>query len=349
MSYINEEYYSQFTIFTTNVSIHRDRIDDIIKETKVGASFSSQYEVYNFMSKPVVIATGDGLRYLIQPQVPSNGFGHNLYVIKKTAYNGMKAEPFTDGTADAGNPDTAEIINQYKDENPFDCGGLNLMHKYTGLNRRAQVIYEITPADLKGAPLVYLRNIDMVVSVNQRDFNKQWFHPNSYRAQFARTEHFNQLDIDPDMKFSLTIEIVNNSRIKLPRYINMAGCVYQVPERQDLNRNDGIYISYNNLVAGEFIPSVQENEINFYRFGDDKCPCKFYHSVKEAKECGTPEAIMKQEQAKREEELLKLKHETSMKQLDQKDRVEWTKYAVAITPIVIAAIGAMFQYMLKQK
>lgn len=351
MSYNNEEYYSLYTIYTTTVQIHNDQsLIDTIINARTLPNFTSQYIVYNFMDRNVMIGTGDGMRYILESQIPPNGHvGKNLYIVKRALFNELKADCKTDASMDSNNPDTMLLMTLFQNKHLPNNRPYTIEEIYRGLNRKAEIIYEITPDDLRRHPLVFLRNIDMVVGINPRDFERKWVHPNTNRGNNMLETLKKQIDADPAYDFVLSMRIVNNRKIRVPRYTYAAGAVFQVPEVRDPSRMDGIYICHNNFVAGDFTESRQDNDEQFYAFGDTKCPCRFYYTYQEAIEMGTPEAIMKQKQLKREEELLRLKHESSVKQLDQKDRIEWIKYAMAVAPVALAAIGSMFQYLLKQK
>lgn len=351
MSYKHEEYYSLYTIPTMTVKIHTDQsLTDTILNARALPSFTSQYIVYNFLDRPVMIGTGDGMRYILESQIPPNGYiGKNLYIVKRSLFNELKATYTTDSTIDSNNPDTELLLSLFQNKHLPNNRPYTLESIYAGLNRKAEIIYELTPDDLRRYPLVFLRNIDMVISINPRDFGREWIHPNTNRGNNMIEKFKKLVDSDPANDFVLSVRIVNNGRIRVPRYVYAAGTIFQVPEVRDPSRMDGIYIGYNNHVAGDFTESRLDNEERFYTFGDTNCPCRFYYTYKEATELGTPEALMKQKQLKQEEELLRLKHESSVKQLDQKDRIEWIKYAMAVAPVALAAIGSMFQYLLKQK
>ena len=351
MSYKHEEYYSLYTIPTMTVKIHTDQsLTDTILNARALPSFTSQYIVYNFLDRPVMIGTGDGMRYMLESQIPPNGYiGKNLYIVKRSLFNELKATYTTDSSIDSNNPDTQLLLSLFQNRHLPNNRPYTLEEKYAGLNRKAEIIYELTPDDLRRYPLVFLRNIDMVVGINPRDFERQWIHPNTKRGN-NMIEIFRKLrDSDPASDCVLSVLIVNNGKIRVPRYFFAAGAIFQAPEIRDPSLMDGIYIGHNNLVAGDFTESQQDYEIRHYSFGDTNCPCRFYYTYKEATELGTPESLMKQKQLKQEEELLRLKHESSVKQLDQKDRIEWIKYAMAVAPVALAAIGSMFQYLLKQK
>lgn len=351
MSYKDGEYYSLYTIQTTTVKIHTDQsLIDTILNARALPSFTSQYIVYNFLDRPVLIGTGDGMRYMLESQIPPNGhIGKNLYIVKRALFNELKAVYGTDSSMDSNNPDTQLLLSLFQNRHLPNNRPYTLEEKFSGLNRKAEIIYEITADDLRRYPLVFLRNIDMVVGINPRDFERQWIHPNTNRGNNMIEQFKKQIDSDPAYDFILSMRIVNNGKIRVPRFVYAAGSVFQVPEVRDPSRMDGIYICHNNFVAGDFTESQQNNEEHFYTFGDTSCPFRFYYTYKEATENGTPEALMKQKQLKQEEELLRLKHESSVKQLDQKDRIEWIKYAMAVAPVALAAIGSMFQYLLKQK
>lgn len=351
MSYKDGEYYSQYTVPSNTVKIHTDQsLIDTILNARAIPSFTSQYIVYNFLDRPVLIGTGDGMRYMLESQIPPNGnIGKNLYIVKRALFNELKTRYGTESSMDSNNPDTQLLLSLFQNRHLPNNRPYTLEEKFCGLNRKAEIIYEITADDLRRYPLVFLRNIDMVVGINPRDFERQWIHPNTNRGNNMIEKFKKLIDSDPANDFVLSMLIVNNGKIRVPRYAFAAGAIFQVPEIRDPSLIDGIYIGYNNLVADDFTESQQDYEIRYYSFGDPNCPCRFYHTYKEAMELGTPEAIMKQKQLKREEELLRLKHESSVKQLDQKDRIEWIKYAMAVAPVALAAIGSMFQYLLKQK
>lgn len=351
MSYKDGEYYSQYTVPSNTVKIHTDQsLIDTILNARALPNFTSQYIVYNFLDRPVLIGTGDGMRYMLESQIPPNGhIGKNLYIVKRALFNELKATYGTDSSIDSNNPDTQLLLSLFQNRHLPNNRPYTLEEKFSGLNRKAEIIYEITADDLRRYPLVFLRNIDMVVGINPRDFERQWIHPNTNRGNNMIEKFKKLIDSDPANDFVLSVLIVNNGKIHVPRYFFAAGTIFQASEVRDPSLMDGIYIGYNNLVADDFTESQQDYEIRYYSFGDTNCPCRFYYTYKDAMELGTPEALMKQKQLKQEEELLRLKHESSVKQLDQKDRIEWIKYAMAVAPVALAAIGSMFQYLLKQK
>lgn len=351
MSYKDEGYYSLYTVPSNTVSIHQDQsLIETLLNARALPNFTSQYIVYNFLDRHVMIGTGDGMRYILESQIPPNGnVGKNLYVVKRSLFNELKTHYTTDPTIDSNNPDTQLLLSLFQNKHLPNNRPYTLESIYAGLNRKAEIIYEITAEDLRQHPLIFLRNIDMVVSINPRDFGREWVHPNTKRGNNMIEKFKTLVDADPANDFVLSMLIVNNGKIRVPRYAFAAGAIFQVPEIRDPSKMDGIYIGYNNLVAGDFTESQQSHDVRYYSFGDTNCPCRFYYTYKEAMELGTPEALMKQKQLKQEEELLRLKHESSVKQLDQKDRIEWIKYAMAVAPVALAAIGSMFQYLLKQK
>ena len=339
------ENYSHITVPSQEVKVFGiEKLSKYFEEFKRAPQLKFELDIINYLPREVLISTRDGMRYVIKPRaIGFQNIQPGLYFVKRAQVDDQHVRYFTDVSGDDGNPDNQQIRSDFETgtDHQKSPGG-NITHFFDSQKRRSEIVYQIDERDLRQHPRVYLRNLDITVCYNLREFQDSWITPGTRRADNLQTKVLNFINEDEENRLSFFIEIINNGRQKVPNYVNLGGFVYRVPVKQDLRRRDGIYISGNNAMHEDFSSPNYDPEVRYYEFGDNRCPCRFWHTVKDALELGKPEAL-------REAELNDAKQKASMTQLKQKEQIEWLKYATYITPIVIGALAAMFQYLNKEK
>ena len=90
------------------------------------------------------------MRYILESQIPPNGYiGKNLYIVKRALFNELKTTYTTDPSIDSNNPDTELLLSLFQNKHLPNNRPYTLESIYSGLNRKAEIIYELTPDDLR--------------------------------------------------------------------------------------------------------------------------------------------------------------------------------------------------------
>lgn len=346
MNDYNELYYNEFTVSSRTAEVYGpENLAVLLSEVKQFAQLNFDYDILNYTGQRICIGTSDGIVYWIDPLGYTRNIQPGIYIVRRTRADKNSVEwSMQNDKGDLGNPDAAEVLRQYATGTDYQkAPGGDLNYRLRNMNVRSEVLYQITISDLRSYGAVFVRNLNLVVGTSKSSLrHPKWRHPNSQQGQMTAGEIRMTYGENYEDSLGFKIQIVNNSKARVPNYVNLGGFVSVVPIISDMHRNDGIYIVRNNCATNNFSVYDEDFEAEFYTFGDPNCPIKFWFTMKDAETLGNAEAILK-------ENLEKAKHERAMEQLKQKEQTDWMKYAQTIVPIMLATVSGIFAYLNKSK
>lgn len=233
-----------------------------------------------------------------------------LYLMTKTVYNDYYAKPVHREYGDSFN--RASLREAFEEARDFKA-----QYNNSGPTTTFQTIY-LTPKDVQLQGVQYLYQQDIVIT---RDHPDTWYHPYSEEGYYYRMIQ-QEIDMRKE-QLQVHFEIVTEGKdLNVPRYINVCNSIYSVPCNSDPNRQNGLYVTCNNQVAGN--GSIQPPQQFRYDLNDDSNPFKVFTTIKDAETLGDVAMQRKLELEDLEHKAKQMKHQNAIDEEErQRKKKEW--------------------------
>lgn len=351
----NNQYFRPYEVSCVTAILQEK---DVVPINPDAGGLSIAYDFYNNLDFPVTVGYSDGVRIVVKPtrdNTRQQGFYINKHIRMNKYYTILHLPDTTT------HPEHVSIANNY-------INGIMNRHENTMSGNVDVVVeqYRVDSEELRRISSMYLRNLDIVVSVEALN---AWHHPRSPDGIFRQTL-LKANGVNQDNTFGLSIELVcSHSSGEGERFVNLGNNVFRVPVKYSSDKNPGLYLTYNGITTKEHPPSPPE--VKFFEWKDeDKFPIKLFNTWYDALNFGDVENERKKEIAQLKHEIERLQmenkqyqaevdkeniyrkevlaelehlrkerqHQMEMKSMDRKDSSDFMKWLPAIISSVVALI-----------
>jgi hypothetical protein len=288
----------------------------VFNHQNLQTSLTLQILVYNGLNTHVTLADRSGVNYIMPP---GWRFGDRAIYICRVVDMPRYTEAFLGrNDAPASEPRTVaemivESMRRQAENQPF------------GGNRRQRHFFKIHEGQFhsQGGSL-YIPELDIVLAVGNQI--NQLAHPFTISGMLDEFKHLHHLQDG----LNVNIILVDNSRSRGDRYVNLLGAVHRVPRVEMAGKPDGVYIAH--PIPPQSGGIKTESMSRFLTFEEAEKELGLYKTIEEAQTHGYSKEALEREnlQLKREaaqraferEQVLHDREDRSAERKAQRDEVE---------------------------
>lgn len=254
------------------------RIGQLPAQTELG------YEFYNGLACPITVVNRAGVQIIIPPL---HGAKLNAFVIRSTYLFGLQVKVDTHGLLnDQGRTSSKEA--ELLEKNLFRESDERIVR---GWRTPSSLDYSITREDFRNnGDVLYLQNVDLTLSALNPSYAPK--HPYSIKGVRELLEGTDSI-LQRQSGLSYRIRIVDPQGKFGPRFVNLAGEVYQINSVIDSEVGDGVYLTSPipaNGANGVILPRSE-----YYTFEEAEKLGLFYTTFNEARTLGNPQDVYKRD------------------------------------------------------